>query len=292
MTLRAKKPEAIEKRFKALFYGAAGVGKTTAAIQFPAPYLIDTERGAEHQQYIDILTENDGAIFQTSDFEEIFKEVKSLLSEDHKYKTLIIDSLTTVFDNLCNTCAIDIKSRSKDKDADGTEWNRNVKEAGRRMKQLFNLLLRLDMNIIITSHSKNEWKSGKSTGNQTFDCYDKSEYIFDLALEIQKRDKDRIVIVKKSRIKSFEEFGVFKLDYTTISDKYGKEIIEKDVEKEILATEEQVTKFNHLVKLLKIDEEKITKWLDKAQSSTPSDMETSVIQKCIDHLQSKIEEKS
>jgi GTPase SAR1 family protein len=42
MALRAKKPEAVEKRLKALFYGSAGVGKTTAAIQFPRPYLIDT----------------------------------------------------------------------------------------------------------------------------------------------------------------------------------------------------------------------------------------------------------
>ena len=37
--LRGKKPETIEKRLKALFYGPAGVGKTTCAIQFPKPYL-------------------------------------------------------------------------------------------------------------------------------------------------------------------------------------------------------------------------------------------------------------
>ena len=32
--LKAKKPETIEKRLKALFYGVAGAGKTMAAIQF------------------------------------------------------------------------------------------------------------------------------------------------------------------------------------------------------------------------------------------------------------------
>ena len=52
MALRGKKPEAVEKRMKALFFGPAGVGKTTAAIQFPAPYLIDTDRGAENDQYV------------------------------------------------------------------------------------------------------------------------------------------------------------------------------------------------------------------------------------------------
>ena len=292
MTLRAKKPETIEKRFKALFYGCAGVGKTTAAIQFPTPYLIDTERGAEHQQYIDILVGNGGVIFQTSDFEEIFKEVKTLLSEDHQYKTLIIDPLTTVFDNLCDTCAINLKLNSKEKNSDGMEFGRHIKEAGRRMKQLFNLLLRLDMNIIITSHSKNEWKNGASTNKQTFDCYNKVEYIFDLAIEIQQRERKRIGIVNKTRINSFELFEVFEFNYETILKKYGKEIIEKEAIKEDLATKEQVSEFNRLVKLAGMDEEQIAKWLDKAKSSTPSDMETSTIQKCIDHLKPKIEEKS
>ena len=58
MTLRGKKPESVEKRLKLLMYGTAGVGKTTAAISFPAPYLIDTERGAENDQYIEILDKN------------------------------------------------------------------------------------------------------------------------------------------------------------------------------------------------------------------------------------------
>ena len=46
MALRGVKPEKIQKRLKALFYGNSGVGKTTASINFPKPYLIDTEKGA------------------------------------------------------------------------------------------------------------------------------------------------------------------------------------------------------------------------------------------------------
>ena len=44
MALRAKKPEQIRKRLKLLMYAASGVGKTTAAIQFPKAYIIDTEK--------------------------------------------------------------------------------------------------------------------------------------------------------------------------------------------------------------------------------------------------------
>ena len=46
--LRARKPEAVTKRLKLFMFGPAGVGKTTAAIQFPNSYIIDCERGAEN----------------------------------------------------------------------------------------------------------------------------------------------------------------------------------------------------------------------------------------------------
>jgi Rad3-related DNA helicase len=100
MALRGVKPEAIQKRLKALFYGGAGVGKTTAAIQFPAPYLIDTEKGAENVQYTKLLQKAGGVVYQTTDFDELMKEVKSLLTEKHEYKTLIIDPLTILYNDL------------------------------------------------------------------------------------------------------------------------------------------------------------------------------------------------
>src|SRR5579864_6615691 len=100
MALRGKKPEKVEKRLKALFYGMAGVGKTTAAIQFPKPYLIDTEKGAENDQYVEILKSKEGAIFSTTDFFELIEEVKALLTTKHDYKTLIIDPLTVLYNTL------------------------------------------------------------------------------------------------------------------------------------------------------------------------------------------------
>src|SRR6185312_17208467 len=106
MALRGVKPKAIQKRLKALFYGSAGVGKTTAAIQFPQPYLIDTEKGAENTQYIKILEKNGGSIFQTSDFDDLIKEVKALLTEKHEFKTLVIDPLTTLYNDLLDKSAL------------------------------------------------------------------------------------------------------------------------------------------------------------------------------------------
>src|ERR1700689_363911 len=147
MALRAIKPEAVPQRMKALFYGPAGVGKSTASIQFPKPYWIDTEGSADKPQYVKLIKEQEGVVFQTQDFDELMTEVKSLLTVKHEYKTLIIDSLTILYNDLVNKAEIKV----------GNEFGKHYNEANKRVKHLLNLLLRLDMNVIITSHAKNEY---------------------------------------------------------------------------------------------------------------------------------------
>lgn len=278
MPLKAKKPKAIEKRLKALFYGMAGAGKTTASIQFPKPYLIDTERGSENNQYIKLLEKSGGAIFQTSDFDELMTEIKALLTEKHEYKTLIIDPLTIVYNDLLDKAAKKV----------GTEFGRHYGEADKQIKYLLNMLLRLDMNVIITSHAKIQYGEGLTVLGHTFDCYKKLDYLFDLVIEIQKRGKDRIGLIKKSRIESFPDGDNFIFSYNSISEKYGKDILERDAVPEELATLEQIEELHRLIDLLKISEEIIDKWLSKANAGNFDEMNKDSIQKCIDFLKKQI----
>jgi DNA polymerase III delta prime subunit len=277
--LRGVKPTKVEKRLKALFYGSAGVGKTTAAISFPRPYLIDTEKGAENDGYIEILDARGGAVFQTSDFDDLISEVKALLTSKHEFKTLIIDPMTIVYNDLLDKAAEKV----------GTEFGRHYGEANKKMKHLCNLLLRLDMNVIITTHAKNEYGTNLSVLGQTYDCYKKLDYIFDLVFEIQKRGTDRVGIVKKTRVKNFGDNESFPFSYEDIAEKYGRDCLEKDAVAEILASEEQVNEINRLIELLKIDNEVVKKWLKKAESETFEEMNSSSIDKCINHLKEKIE---
>jgi DNA polymerase III delta prime subunit len=288
MALRGKKPDKTEKRLKALFYGSAGVGKTTAAIQFPKPYLIDTEKGSENDQYVDLLNKNEGAVFQTYDFEELINEIKALLTEKHSYKTLIIDPLTTLYDDLLNKSAEYLKRQSKEKDATGTEFGRHYGEADKKMRRLFNLLLRLDMNVIITSHAKNLYNDNQKVIGQTFDCYKKLDYLFDLVFEIKKVGKERIGFVKKTRIKGFDDAEQFPFNYEEIAKRYGRDILEKEAEQENLATKEQVDEITRYIELLKVPEEISGKWLTKSNSEAFDEMKYEDIQKCIDLLKSKI----
>jgi hypothetical protein len=289
MALRGVKPKTVEKRLKALFYGAAGVGKTTCAIGFPKPYLIDTEKGAENSKYVEILEKNGGCIFQTMNFDELLVEIKSLLTEKHEYKTLVIDPLTNIYNDLLDKSAAHIKKTSRDKDADGTEFGRHYALANKKMKHLLALLLRLDMNVIITSHAKNEYGENMKVIKQTYDCYKKLDYFFDLVFEVVKRGSDREGVVRKSRIEGFDEaMKPFPFCYEEIARIYGKEILERDAEQEALATQEQVEKVNHYVDLMSIPEEIFQKWLDKSDAETFEEMKEKDISKLIIVLEEKI----
>lgn len=278
MALKAKKPLVSECRMKALFYGSAGVGKTYAAIQFPKPYIIDTEGSTNKPQYVKAINEVGGVVLVTTDFDEMINEVRELLTTKHEYKTLVIDSLTLLYNDLLDKAERKV----------GTDFGRHYAEANKRMKQLLNLLFRIDLNVIITAHSKNEYGQNLSILGQTFDCYKKLDYLFDLVFEIQHRGNHRMSIVKKSRFETFNNSDTFPFSYEEIAGRYGRAVIEREAVAQELATNDQIKEIKRLIDLLKVPEEIFQKWLDKASSESWEDMQKDSIQKCIDRLTSKI----
>ena len=278
MALRAKKPQALEQRMKALFYGASGAGKSMTAINFPKPYWIDTEGSSDKPQYVRVMEEKDGVVFQTQDFDDLMIEVKSLLTEKHEYKTLIIDSLTIVYNDLLHKAELKV----------GSEFGRHYAEANKKMKHLMNLLLRVDMNVLIIAHSKNEYGANLAVLGQTFDCYKKLDYLFDIVFEIQLRGNQRIGLVKKTRYECFQQGEQFPFSFDELAKRYGKDILEREAIAEELATKEQIDQLNHLVEVFKEPQENIQKWLDKAQAETFGEMNQDVIQKLITHMEKKL----
>lgn len=285
MALRGIQPELVQKRLKTLMYGVAGAGKTMAAISFPKPYLIDAEKGFEHQQYLDILKANGGSVFHTTDFEELLTEVRSLTTEKHDYKTLIIDPLTVIYNNLVEKCATD---RISPQNPDGMAHGGHYIASNRKMKQLINLLIKLDMNVIITSHSKNEYGHNMIVLGQTFDCFKKLDYLFDLVFEIQKKAHERIAVIKKTRIEAFPESDRFPFSYDEIAKRYGRDILEKDSEAVLLATPEQISEAKRFVALLNVKQETIDKYFKKGQASDWDEMPQSAMASIIEHFKSKI----
>jgi hypothetical protein len=289
MALRGKKPEAIEKRLKALWYGPPSSWKTTTAIQMPKPYLIDPERGAENPQYVAALTKAGGLYMGpaegSTDPDLVIDEVRHLVSERHPYRTLIIDPLTTIYNDLLDKGAAEV----------GTDFGRHKMPADRKIKHLLNLLMRLDMNVVITSHAKPKWVRGRAANGKdtvvedgmTFDCYGRLDYLFDLVVEVQKRGAERVGIVRKSRLESFPEGESFPFCYDEIANRYGRASLERDARPVALASAEQVQLLKTLLEVRKDGQELLDKWLDKAGAETIEEMSADVVGKCINYLTPK-----
>lgn len=275
MALRGKVPTAVQKRLKMMVFGAPGSGKTFSSLMFPSPYLIDTERGAENDQYVELLSRNNGAIFQSSDFEDVYKEISALVYEKHDYKTLIIDPVTVIYNKLLEDSALKV----------GDQFGRHYGAANKRMQSLFNLLLRLDMNIIVTAHTKNEYGENLQVLDKTFDGWKKLDYLFDLVFDLRFKDKNRFAIVKKSRMGAFPIGEQFPFSYDEIKKRYNGKSLEDQAAQAEKVSEDALKNLKVLITDKKVPEETIEKWLNKASVNSIEEFTEDQVKAIIVHLE-------
>lgn len=198
MALKGKKPEAKEKRLKLFLYGPAGVGKTTAALQFPNSYVIDMEKGTDY--YSESMNKSGSAVLQTVSAEDIKNEIRALLTEKHEYRTLIIDPITQLYNSLQDKWTRIFEKHSK---SDASEiqdfgmryWGRVKAE----YKSIQRMLLSLDMNVIITSHQKDVYGAGMQKVGVGPDSMKGDSYVFDMVFRLDNINGKRIAFTEKER---------------------------------------------------------------------------------------------
>lgn len=284
MALKAKQPEEVKvSKPKFMIYGESGVGKSMFSLDFPKPYLIDTEGGSVREQYQAKLKKVGGAYFGkeegSQDFKAVINEVRELCTTKHEYKTLIIDSFTYLY--MLEAAEAEAKG--------GSDFGRDKKAANVPTRQLISQLEKCDLNVILICHSKQSWeRRGKDIINTgtTFDGYEKLEYILDLAIEIVKGGKT--FFVKKSRITGFPQGESFPLSYDKFADIYGRSVIEKEAVPIVLATAEQISRLTTLVEGLKVDQDTQEKWLTKCGVENYTEMSNEQISSLIEFCEKKI----
>lgn len=286
MTLRAVKAGEVQpSKVKFLVSGPAGSGKTWFSLDWPMPYLIDAEGGAVRKQYQDKLKKVKGAYFGqdqgSGDFEEVIKEVKSLATTKHPFKTLIIDSFSHLY--LTEAANAELKI--------GSDFGKDKKEANKPSRQLMTWINKCDMNIILIAHTKANWvRKGNDIyqdGN-TFEGYPKLEYDLDLYIEILPGYKN--FLIKKSRIQSLPQGEMMPLSYDKFAEVYGADILESEVTPADMATEEQIKQVTSLINALNIDEKQIEKWFKKVEVDDWEEMTNTQIEGLIKTLKKKVEE--
>lgn len=81
-----------------LIYGQSGIGKTTLAAQFPDPIFLQTERGTPTGFELPSFGDIDSLA-------KVYEALDVLENEDHDFKTLVIDSVTSmerlIYAHLC-----------------------------------------------------------------------------------------------------------------------------------------------------------------------------------------------
>lgn len=290
--LKAKDPiEAEPSKPKMVLSGPSGVGKTWFTLGFPNVYYISPELGATRKHYVERLKENGGMYLGpedgSTDFEVLIDQAKALASEDHNFKTLVVDSITEIF----NLTIAKEAERLEDKNAFGAD----KKPAIAYMRRFVQAINRLDMNVILVAHEKSEWgtddKGRRMEIGKAPDCWDKLIYSLDLAFQVQKRGGSRYAVTKKSRLIGFPEGESFPLTFEDFSTRYGKDIIEKAAKPIALAAIDQVADIKRLVALLKIDADMIEKWNEKANAETFEEYSSEQAAKTIEFLNSKLSTK-
>lgn len=287
--LRAKDPSTAEPaKPKIVIYGASGVGKTWFALSFPSVYYIDTEGGADLGHYTERLAKAGGKYLGpedgANDFEIIIEQAKALAVEKHKFKTLVVDSITKPFISAIATEG----ERLGDKNAFGAD----KKPAIGAMRRLINAVHRLDMNVVFVAHEKTEWgilKNGeRGEIGKGPDVYDKLIYELHLCFQVIKQGPARTAIVKKSRLLGFPESDQFELDYAKFAERYGRDIIEKNSTQIALCSADQYNEMQRLIALLKVESDTVEKWLAKANADSLKELNTTQAQKVIESLESKL----
>lgn len=278
----------VPKRPKVLVFGPPGVGKTWVSMDWPDCYYIDTEGGADLAHYRAKLEKAGGMYFGPEqgslEFDAVIGQIEALATEQHRFKTIIIDSITKLF----NVAISDEQARLGDKDAFGA----SKKPAVRQMTRLVRWLNRADMNAIVIAHQKDLWgldaKGNREVVGQTFDAWEKLEYDLHLVLRISKIGKadqaQRYAHIGKSRLTGFPEGERFDWTYQAFAERWGKDVIEQAVVPVTLATPEQLAELERMLGIVKLPDGVTDKWLSRAGADSYAEMSTDQIAACIDYL--------
>jgi hypothetical protein len=285
--LKGKDPDdAVQSKAKILIFGSAGVGKTWVSMDFANVYYIDIEGGANRDHYRKKLKDSGAAYFGPEDgsqsFDSVIDETVTLATTKHRFKTVVYDSFSKLFGTAANEEEERLLADNKK-----VEFGIEKKAAIRKTRRLIRWLDRIDMNVILICHERALWKDGEQVG-VTYDGWDKLEYELDLTLNIQRRGEKRVAVVRKSRLVEFPDKSTFDWSYQEFASRYGKDVLEGNSRTIDLATSEQVAALNQLVKVVRVDQDVIDKWLTKANADSFEEMDTSTIAKCIEYLTKQV----
>lgn len=212
VSLKATTPDLLAPlRTKSILYSASKFGKSPVLAKIPNAYIIDTEKGMRY--YKEDIVKSNSCVLETTDIEEIREEIIKLQTHSHQFTTLIIDSLSYLYD-LCSDKWLNIHKRYIEEEIKSAkvDWLKNKKlkefelnDVGykywgnlngemRKLQYLLGSKSEIDMNVIIVTYEQINEVEDKRTkiAEQIIRPYlpKKSEYIYDYCIRLYKVKSD------------------------------------------------------------------------------------------------------
>lgn len=124
-------------------YGGHGIGKSTLASQFPKPIFISTEDGLDS---LDVTS-----FPRATTLNDVVESIKTLLKEDHEFKTVVVDSVDWLIEPLI---VESVNSKYDDKEQSFGKGQMFIAEEFREILQgLDALRLKKGMNVVLIAHA-------------------------------------------------------------------------------------------------------------------------------------------
>lgn len=128
---------------RVVIYGGHGIGKSTLASQFPNPIFISTEDGLDS---LDVTS-----FPRATHINEVVESIKTLIKEDHEFKTVVIDSVDWLIEPLIVS---NVESSHDAKDLAYGKGQMLVAEEFREILQGLDVLrLKRGMNVVLIAHA-------------------------------------------------------------------------------------------------------------------------------------------
>lgn len=288
MLLKAHKPEYLTpSKPKLMLFGPPDTDKSKFACEFPSSIYMDTENGAVESQYVKTLNENSSLYFGVKDgsqnLKEVIDQVKALIVSPGDRQSLVIDSVSKSLDTM--------DAEEQERMGDAKDPYSSYKKAGvRQMRRLVMLLGQLDMNVLLIAHAKDKYDGqgeARKLVGKTFDCWPKLGHEMNLQCESQRVGAVTFMRVIRSKYACLIRGQEIPMTYDAFAKAYGKDIMERKAEGLIIATPDQVAEITKLAGILKMDQEELDGWLNKAGAEEVQDLSKDNAEKFIKYLDKK-----
>ncbi len=250
------------RRLKLFLWGDSGVGKTTIALRFPRPVVIDLEGGTE--LYGGVF---EFGVLKATTADEVMAAVDWLRTHPHAYSTLIIDPVTVYWDALQMKWRDIFLKRNKGGKGHNVEFYvlqpKDWVTLKAEFKDLLRKLIQLDMNVIITARQKAQYAE---TGfmrpvGETFDGEKSLPYLFDTILRLYRDDTGRFMAENLKDRSNKLPRGHFEVSYPVIEQCLGADALAREAVPVRLASPEQVDRIRHFVAVSGMKQETLSRRL-------------------------------